>query len=347
MLENLFSETEIEIERKEKGNNCPIVAMSELKPKPLRLENTGNTCFINSILQCLFSCDDFVSELSKSSSAYSSLVLYMKRIFRGSRKSNPNALRSCVRIGGSSSGSSSGESQEDAHEFLLLLLDKLHLDTHMKVKFKKDSNPAGIKAWKAFCENSYSDLVTNLFYGQYKFTFECNNCIHEHNTYEPFGDQGLDISNNTGGQNKVGTVQDLLNALKEPEYISGYTCDYCHKRDIDLTKTCRVTKYPKVLLIHLKRFQSTGQRIIKNHTLVEVSRKAWFFNTRYTLFAICNHYGSIDSGHYTATVSLRDRTGSSGSDRQWFECDDESVTPILKSQVDIGNAYILFYKKSP
>lgn len=56
----------------------------------------------------------------------------------------------------------------------------------------------------------------------------------------------------------------------------------------------------------------------------------------YDLFAVVNHIGKIDSGHYTALVR---RQG------QWFRCDDEKVSrvnnvdPVIRSEA----AYLVFY----
>lgn len=56
----------------------------------------------------------------------------------------------------------------------------------------------------------------------------------------------------------------------------------------------------------------------------------------YDLFAVVNHNGRIDSGHYTAMVRKR------GS---WFKCDDEKVTklPTIENTIRSKEAYLVFY----
>jgi hypothetical protein len=80
----------------------------------------------------------------------------------------------------------------------------------------------------------------------------------------------------------------------------------------------------------------------------------------YDLFAICNHYGRMGFGHYTATVKdwpLYEEvtagtalprgpgptSGTSGGD--WFLYDDNAVTKLPEKAVKTSSAYILFYKK--
>lgn len=61
----------------------------------------------------------------------------------------------------------------------------------------------------------------------------------------------------------------------------------------------------------------------------------------YELFAVCNHMGTVSSGHYTATTKSR-QTG------QWYTYDDDRVS-FVQDAVTAGadEAYILFYELSP
>jgi ubiquitin C-terminal hydrolase len=72
----------------------------------------------------------------------------------------------------------------------------------------------------------------------------------------------------------------------------------------------------------------------------------------YDLFAICNHYGRMGFGHYTATVKewplyeeQPQQQGGGSSGGNWFLYDDNSVTKISEREVKTSSAYILFYRK--
>lgn len=58
----------------------------------------------------------------------------------------------------------------------------------------------------------------------------------------------------------------------------------------------------------------------------------------YDLYAASNHYGSMESGHYTAFCK-------SGTYGRWFKFDDQTVTPLDASNVVSSAAYILFYTR--
>lgn len=78
----------------------------------------------------------------------------------------------------------------------------------------------------------------------------------------------------------------------------------------------------------------------------------------YDLFAVCNHYGRLGFGHYTAaardlwglneetTGAHSDNNDETRQDARWFSFDDGVVHPCdVDSDVKGASAYILFYKK--
>ena len=60
-------------------------------------------------------------------------------------------------------------------------------------------------------------------------------------------------------------------------------------------------------------------------------------NNRYTLFAVINHIGNIEAGHYTSYVRQhRDR---------WYRCNDHQIVPATIKEVLDSEGYLLFYHK--
>ncbi|MPC20794.1 Ubiquitin carboxyl-terminal hydrolase 8 [Portunus trituberculatus] len=63
------------------------------------------------------------------------------------------------------------------------------------------------------------------------------------------------------------------------------------------------------------------------------------FNNRYTkfdLYAVCNHYGTMDGGHYTAFCR------SPINNKTWYKFDDHEV--YEHCSVKTSAAYLLFYE---
>lgn len=57
----------------------------------------------------------------------------------------------------------------------------------------------------------------------------------------------------------------------------------------------------------------------------------------YDLYAISNHCGSLNGGHYTAYVK-------NAVDNKWYDCNDNSVHATSQSNVVDSSAFILFYR---
>lgn len=58
---------------------------------------------------------------------------------------------------------------------------------------------------------------------------------------------------------------------------------------------------------------------------------------KYQLYGVINHYGTQESGHYTAFCKLEED--------KWFEFNDSFASSINKDKIVSNDAYILFYKK--
>lgn len=104
------------------------------------LWNIGNTCFMNSVLQCLSHTQD-LSKFARSSSASSAVIdkstsssakdqkiwsefcKLLTQMWSGARSVNPSELKMAL---SSKYRMYSGSAQQDAQEFLRYLLDALH-----------------------------------------------------------------------------------------------------------------------------------------------------------------------------------------------------------------------------
>ena len=60
------------------------------------------------------------------------------------------------------------------------------------------------------------------------------------------------------------------------------------------------------------------------------------FLVRFNLYAVSNHFGSLEGGHYTAYCS-------SDVLKKWYKFDDQDVSVMDGSDVVTPAAYILFY----
>jgi len=162
------------------------------------LVNIGNTCFMNSALQCLSNCYELtkyflsglykydINEENRLGSGGKIAEIYnqlLKDLWRGGEDYiNPSYFK---RIFAHFVKKFSGYHQQDSNEFLIFLLDKLHEDLNsitnkpyieIGEKGENESDEDASKRWwekNLMRENS---IIVDLFHGQFKSTITCSNC---------------------------------------------------------------------------------------------------------------------------------------------------------------------------
>ena len=172
------------------------------------LVNIGNTCFMNSAIQCLSNCfqltkyflsNIYLNEIntenklgSKGKIAHSYKKL-LKQIWKGEEEYiYPNKFHD-VFI--QYERQFSGFGQHDSNEFLIFLLDKLHEDLNriskkeyieiIPQKDNEDDAQSALRYWKSHLKREDS-IIVKLFHGQFKNRVICNECGNVSITYDPF-----------------------------------------------------------------------------------------------------------------------------------------------------------------
>ncbi|CAG8569341.1 3180_t:CDS:2, partial [Diversispora eburnea] len=354
------------------------------------LKNLGNTCFMNSIIQCLSGTVPFARYFLDGS--------YKRHINKvnplGSKGVLVEAFAELIRVMwddkytfvspilfkeaiGRFAPQFSGSDQHDSQEFLEFLLDGLHEDLNVKQKIKEltpteekqmESLHTGIVSeimWERYLRKNNS-VIVSLFQGQFRNQLICSSCKNTSTTYSEFMYLSLPIPKERKGE-QVNLEMCLKNFVKE-EILDGDNSWYCSRCEChrQATKQLTISRLPDVLLIHLKRFSFNGPFRDKLDTYVdfpirnldlteympyEITQKTKnnipgigglnnFNNLQqtgpYDLYAVSNHYGSLNGGHYTACVR-------NGYRQEWHNFDDSRVSVCDIKNVKSRAAYNLFY----
>lgn len=321
------------------------------------LKNLGNTCYMNSIIQCLnntailvtyFCTGQYLEHINRSYSTRGAIAEELAAVVRAlwSGQYRFIAARDLRNEVGKHQRSFRGCEQQDSHEFLTILMDWLHLDLQFAINLPphKDSLPPSEKAWHEYTKSKES-LILRLFYGQIKSTVKCTVCGKQSVTYESFSNLSLELPANA---NRC-TLSDCLRLYLNGETIPGWNCPSC-KEKRDAVKKLDISRLPPVLVVHFKRFYVEPKEYMchayrKKQTYIdfpldELDARQFSLHCApsptYHLYAVSNHYGSMEGGHYTAYCK-------SSVYGKWYKYDDHLVSEIAPSEVKSSAAYILFY----
>ena len=346
---------------------------------PKGFHNLGNTCFLNSTLQCLAYCPPFCQSLismlhvdenpavapvlvNQPSSGKTSrgrlLTLTLANLFRRVHHPSdrlhgaiaPRRIVDALPHLGSGSSRRNGYKfrpgrQEDAHEFLVHLLDAMN-DGELR--------EAGINAdqsgWRDRLPVPRLDETTfihRIFGGYLRSQVRCTDCGYRSNTYDPFLDLSLEIS-----RNSCHSVMSAFHEFTRKETLdtnNRWKCSGCKKR-VCATKQLTVFRPPLALCIQLKRFAygrfGLGGKKISRPIEFPVTLQLPLSDGRscaYALTGIVIHVGgSANSGHYTAYV----RKPCDSGDRSWFHMDDSYVQQVSEQHVlRQRDAYVFLYSR--
>ncbi|KAG2609934.1 hypothetical protein PVAP13_4KG076100 [Panicum virgatum] len=333
--------SEGETRRSEKGNAGGIdpelsVARIYLGRIGAGLRNLGNTCYLNSVLQCLTYTEPFAAYLQsgkhKSSCrtsgfcALCALQNHVKTALQSTGKIvTPSDIVKNLRC---ISRSFRNSRQEDAHELMVNLLESMH----------KCCLPSGVPSES---QSAYEkSLVHKIFGGRLRSQVKCTRCLHCSNKFDPFLDLSLDIA-------KATTLVRALQNFTEEELLDGgqkqYQCERCRQKVV-AKKRFTIDKAPNVLTVHLKRFSPFNPRekidkrvefqpVLDLKPFVSDSKGSDF---KYSLYGVLVHAGwNTQSGHYYCYVCT-----SSG---MWHNLDDNQVRQVREADVLRQKAYMLFY----
>ncbi|KAL0762713.1 hypothetical protein Bca101_078864 [Brassica carinata] len=311
------------------------------------LWNLGNSCFVNSVFQCL----THTLPLIESLCSYEPLELCncgnewfcVRSAFKGHLEAALTTSRcsiapySFLNNLNYFSADFRRYQQEDAHEFLQAFLDKLErccLEDPSSDR-DRDRDP----------DDSVSsqdvNLVQRIFGGRLVSELRCCNCNSVSETFENSLGLSLEIEH-------VDNLQSALDSFTRVEKLDEpMTCDNC-KEKVSKEKQLLLYKLPQVVTFHLKRFKNNGffMEKIFNHVKfpLEIDLQPYMVRSqnnevtaKYRLYAFVEHFGSLAYGHYSSYVRSAPKT--------WHQFDDKQVTRIDEDRVLSQDAYILFYAR--
>jgi ubiquitin C-terminal hydrolase len=305
----------------------------------------GNTCYMNSILQCLFSTPQLLAHFSKlekwtinpNAPTSGSLTNHFKTLIKqvetaGDRQQPlvPSSLKNTLEV---LNEEFKGRLQHDSQELLRFLVDGMHQElnsVHERFKFELDQPLSGetafVKAkrlWSNY-ERCNKSVMLDIFCGQLLHKRSCLGCGFEYSQADSFWDFAIQLPQTNVGDPAL-HLMDLFRRYFSEETLTGAQqarCDGCCQRT-DSKKVPVISRFPTVLVIHLVRFFfprvgvrgkiTTEVEFPLDLDLQEFASPDSSQRLKYKLYAVSNHVGGErDSGHYTAHACIDRNLSSNG-----------------------------------
>lgn len=322
------------------------------------LGNLGNTCFINSTIQCLshtYELNNFLNNgtyKKRINKIPESLLLLEWDKLRQLMWSENCIIKPAGFISAVQKVASikdieifTGYAQNDLTEFLTFLLMSFHesikREVEMNIKGNIENNVDKLaincyKMMKNMYSKEYSEFL-NMFYGIHVSKVVSTESDYTSSSPEPFFMLNLPI-----GEKK--TLEESIQLYTKIEELDDKIINDNTKKKESATKQIVFWNLPNILIVTLKRFNNNNE---KNNDMVDfpienfdLSKYVVGYNKdsyKYDLFGICNHSGGVAGGHYTSFV----KNANGG----WYHFNDTSVNKLTESSIKTNMAYCFFYRK--
>nr|XP_005991835.1 PREDICTED: ubiquitin carboxyl-terminal hydrolase 37 [Latimeria chalumnae] len=232
--------------------------------------NLGNTCYMNAILQSLFSLQPFANDLLKQGIPWkkiptNTLLRRFSHLLAKKDVCSPEVKKDLLKkVKNAISATAerfSGYMQNDAHEFLSQCLDQLKEDMEKLNKTWKSELSSGEESSALRnCEDTIASrvytcpVVASLEF-EVHHSITCKMCGEMVTKREHFNDLSIDLPR----RKKLLTsrsIQDSLDLFFRAEEIE-YSCEKCSGKSAIVSH--KFSKLPRVLILHLKRYSYNVQ----------------------------------------------------------------------------------------
>ncbi|XP_022595936.1 ubiquitin carboxyl-terminal hydrolase 37 isoform X1 [Seriola dumerili] len=257
--------------------------LAQPQPPLQGFSNLGNTCYMNAILQSLFSLPSFSNDMLRQSIPWKKVPInaLLRRFAHlmvkkdvGCPETKKDLLRKVKSAISSTAERFSGNMQNDAHEFLSQCLDQLKDDVE-KMNKNWTNEAAASSSSSVVCENGQEatsstlsqpgeEVDTSRIYTcpvavnmefEVQHTITCKGCGEVVTKREQFNDLSIDLPRRKKTL-PLRSIQDSLDLFFRMEEIE-YSCEKCNGKAA--TVTHKFSKLPRVLILHLKRYSFNAQ----------------------------------------------------------------------------------------
>lgn len=266
------------------------------------LINVGNTCAINSIIQCIFYTLGDINEVSEKCIFTKSLYILLCLMKENATK-KIKPLKFINDLYKSSSDLFKKGEQIDVSELWTFITNKVFeeigiLNIENENIFNSNIHKKAYEQIKLH-NNNKTSYWNEIYQGTTITIIKCMKCGEKYYNFETFYNLSVDI-------NKESIIDSLINFFTPIENEDDWKCEKCNEKT-KYIKTVKVWKFPKVLVISLNRFDNKMNKIDKNiniNKILNLKKGVHLQNKSYVykLKAAIHHMGTYNHGHYIASI---------------------------------------------
>jgi len=327
--------------------------------------NIGNTCYMNSAIQCLshipeirnyFLTGSHINNLNLKSKSKDLTNEWQKLLYRlcqdkDEKNINPiDFVKTFLMTCQKNNINFNGFNQNDVEDFLNQFLDFIHnsisvnikINITGKIKTIEDKLAYGAAAsWSKFFNNSYSHII-DMMYSQLLCTTTCPKCKNTCINYEPLMTLSLSIPPSLVSNNTI-SLYDLFDSYTAEEILdtdNQWKCDSCHE-NVNCSKKLTFWYLSNIIIIVIKKYTLSHKINVNIEYPMELDLNKYCINYKennlnYSLIGSCIHSGGLNGGHYYAICKKYN---------DWYCYNDDKVSKLDIKQVKHSDAYCLIYRR--